>query len=187
VDVFVILAGSLAVVTLFEVPYQVWQHRDRLKMTRQDLKDELRDQEGSPQTRRRIRALRAKLARGRMMSEVPKATVVIVNPEHFAAALSYRDDRMRAPRLVAKGTGLTALRIRAVAGEHGVPVLEAPPLARSINRYVDLGDEIPTGLYAAVAEVLAYVYRLRAARDDGASPPPLPTDGRFTPPEEFDA
>ena len=187
VDILLILAGSLAAVTLFEVPYQVWQHRHRLRMSREDLKEELREQEGSPQTRRRIRGLRVKQARMRMMSEVPKADVVVVNPEHFAAALSYREDRMRAPRLVAKGTGLIALRIRAVAEEHAVPVIEAPPLARSINRYVELGDEIPAGLYGAVAEVLAYVYRLRAARDDGMPSPPLPDDGRFMPPGEYDA
>jgi flagellar biosynthesis protein FlhB len=184
---FLILAIALAVVTLFEVPYQVWQFRDQLKMSREEIKDELREQEGSPQTRRRIRSLRIKMARGRMMSEVPKSDVVVVNPEHFAAALSYRDDRMRAPRLVAKGTGLIALRIRAVAEEHGVPVIEAPPLARSINRFVELGDEIPSALYGAVAEVLAYVYRLKAARDAGNPLPPLPADGRFEPPEGFDA
>jgi flagellar biosynthetic protein FlhB len=186
-EVFLILAVSLAVVTVFEVPYQLWQHRDQLKMSRQEIKDEQKEQDGSPQTRRRIRGLRLKLARARMMSEVPKADVVVVNPEHFAVALSYREERMRAPRLVAKGTGLIALRIRAVADEHGVAVVEAPPLARSINRFVDLGDEIPVGLYRAVAEVLAYVYRLRTARDDGLPMPPLPEDGRFEPPEEFDA
>ena len=186
-EVFLILAVSLAVVTVFEVPYQLWQHRDQLKMSRQDIKDEQKEQDGSPQTRRRIRGLRLKLARARMMTEVPKADVVVVNPEHFAAALSYREERMRAPRLIAKGTGLIALRIRAVAEEHGIAVVEAPPLARSVNRFVDLGDEIPVGLYRAVAEVLAYVYRLRAARDDGLPTPPLPRDGRFEPPEEFDA
>jgi flagellar biosynthesis protein FlhB len=186
-EVFLILAAALLAVTLFEVPYQLWQHRDQLKMSRQELKDEHKEQEGSPQTRRRIRGLRIKMARARMMTEVPKADVVVVNPEHFAAALSYREDRMRAPRLIAKGTGLIALRIRAVAEEHGIAVVEAPPLARSINRFVDLGDEIPVGLYRAVAEVLAHVYRLKAARDYGAPIPPLPVDGRFEPPPEFDA
>jgi flagellar biosynthetic protein FlhB len=156
-------------------------------MSRQDIKDEQKEMEGSPQTRRRIRGLRVKLARARMMSEVPKADVVVVNPEHFAAALSYHEDRMRAPRLVAKGTGLIALRIRAVAVEQGVAVVEAPPLARSINRFVELGDEIPIGLYRAVAEVLAYVYRLRAARDGGEPAPAFPQDGRFDPPAEYDA
>jgi flagellar biosynthetic protein FlhB len=186
-EAFLILSVSLAVVTVFEVPYQLWQHRDQLKMSRQEIKDEQKEQDGSPQTRRRIRGLRLKLARARMMTEVPKADVVVVNPEHFAAALSYREERMRAPRLIAKGTGLIALRIRAVAEDHGIAVVEAPPLARSINRFVDLGDEIPVGLYRAVAEVLAYVYRLKAARDDGLPTPPLPQDGRFAPPEEFDA
>jgi flagellar biosynthesis protein FlhB len=186
-EVFLILAASIAVVTGFEVPYQLWQHRDQLKMSRQEVKDEQRDQEGSPQTRRRIRSLRIKMARARMMSEVPKADVVVVNPEHFAAALRYDEHRMRAPRLVAKGTALVALRIRSVAEEHGVPVIEAPPLARSINRFVDLGSEIPVGLYGAVAEVLAYVYRLKAARSEGTTAPPLPDDGRFEPPAELDA
>lgn len=186
-EVFVILAVALALVTVLEVPWQVWQHRDQLKMSRQELKDEQKEQEGSPQTKRRIRGLRIKIARARMMTEVPKADVVVVNPEHFAAALAYREDRMRAPRLVAKGTGLIAVRIRAVAEEHGVAVVEAPPLARSINRFVELGDDIPVGLYRAVAEVLAYVYKLRAARDDGVPLPPLPQDGRFDPPEEYDA
>jgi flagellar biosynthetic protein FlhB len=186
-EAFMILAVALAVMTLFEVPYQLWQFRDQFKMSREEIKDELREQEGNPQTRRRIRSLRIKLARGRMMSEVPKSDVVVVNPEHFAAALSYREDRMRAPRLVAKGTGLIALRIRAVAEEHGVPVVEAPPLARSINRFVDLGDEIPSALYGAVAEVLAYVYRLKTARDIGSPLPPPPEDGRFEPPEGLDA
>jgi flagellar biosynthetic protein FlhB len=184
---FLILAAALAVVTLFEVPYQLWQHRDQLKMSREEVKEEQKEQDGNPQTRRRIRGLRVKMARARMMSEVPRADVVVVNPEHFAAALAYREDRMRAPSLVAKGSGLIALRIRAVAEEHGIAVVEAPPLARSINRFVELGDEIPVGLYRAVAEVLAYVYRLRAARDDGMPLPPLPEDGRFAPPEEFDA
>lgn len=186
-EAFVILAVALAVLTLFEVPYQVWQFRDQFKMSRDEIKDEQREQEGSPQTRRRLRSLRIKMARGRMMSEVPKADVVVVNPEHFAAALSYREDRMRAPQLVAKGTGLIAFRIRTVAEEHAVPVVEAPPLARSINRFVDLGDEIPSGLYGAVAEVLAYVYRLKAAQDAGAPLPPLPADNRFEPPESLNA
>jgi flagellar biosynthesis protein FlhB len=185
IKAFLILAVALAVVTVFEIPYQLWQFRDQFKMSRQDIKEELREQEGSPQTKRRIRALRAKLARARMMSEVPKADVVVVNPEHFAAALSYKEDRMRAPHLVAKGTGLIALRIRAIAEENGVPVIEAPPLARSINRFVDLGEQIPVGLYGPVAEVLAYVYRLKATRDTGTPAPVLPADDRFAPPEEF--
>jgi flagellar biosynthetic protein FlhB len=186
-DLFLVLAAALAAVTALEVPYQIWSFRNRLKMTRQELRDELREQEGSPQTRRRIRNLRTRMARGRMMAEVAKADVVVVNPEHYAAALTYREGGMRAPRLVGKGTGLVALRIREIAAEHQVPVLEAPPLARAIVRYVELGDEIPIGLYGAVAEVLAYVYRLRAAREAGAPLPPVPGDDRFAPPPEYRA
>jgi flagellar biosynthetic protein FlhB len=184
-QIFLILAGSLVVVTLVEAPYQIWAHRDQLKMSRQDVRDEMRELDGSPQTRRRIRGLRVKLARMRMMSEVPKADVVIVNPEHYAAALSYREGGMRAPRLVAKGSGLVALRIRELAGEHSVPIVEAPPLARAIHRHVELGDEIPVALYAAVAEVLAYVYRLRAAQAARRPAPNLPADGRFEPPADY--
>jgi flagellar biosynthetic protein FlhB len=182
--IFLVLAASLVVLAILEVPYQVWAHRDRLKMTRQDIKDEMRELDGNPQTKRRIRLLRRRSARMRMASEVPKADVVVTNPEHYAAALSYREGKMRAPRLVAKGTGLVALRIREIAAEHGVPTIEAPPLARAICRFVELEDEIPTGLYPAVAEVLAYVYRLRLARNAGERAAP-PQYQRFEPPPEF--
>jgi flagellar biosynthetic protein FlhB len=153
-------------------------------MTRQEIRDEMRELDGSPQTKRRIRLLRRRSARMRMASEVAKADVVVTNPEHYAAALNYREGKMRAPHLVAKGTGLVALRIREIAAEHGVPVLEAPPLARAICRFVELDDEIPTALYPAVAEVLAYVYRMRIARDAGKPAPP-PQHQRFEPPPEF--
>ena len=185
--IFLVLAAALAGVVALEVPYHIWSHRDLLKMTRQELKDEAKDIDGNPHTKRRIKTLRRKFARARMMSQVAKAAAVVVNPEHYAAALSYDETRMRAPRLVAKGTGLTALRIRAVAAEHGVPVIEAPPLARAICRFVDLEDEIPVGLYQTVAEVLAYVYRLRIARETGLPAPARPADGRFDPPQEFEA
>ncbi|HTT78241.1 MAG TPA: flagellar type III secretion system protein FlhB [Stellaceae bacterium] len=184
---FVTMAVALAGVAALEIPYEIWAFRDRLKMTRQEVRDELREMEGSPQTKRRIRVLRHRLARLRMMSEVPKADVVIVNPEHYAAALRYRADSMRAPRLVAKGAGLVALRIRALAGKHEVPIVEAPRLARAICRYVELDEEIPTGLYPPVAEVLAHVYRLRAAQSAGAPPPPAPPSQRFEPAPEFAA
>ena len=185
-NVFLILSVSLAAVTVLEVPYQVWQHRDHMKMTRQDIRDEHRETDGSPETRRRIRGLRQKLARARMITEVQRADVVITNPEHYSTALKYDSERMVAPRLVAKGSGLIALKIREVAAEHGVPIIEAPPLTRAINKYVELGDEIPTGLYAAVAEVLAYVYGLRAARDAGRPAPNPPRDDRFQPPPDYD-
>jgi flagellar biosynthesis protein FlhB len=183
--IFLVLSASLCGLAVLEVPYQVWAHRDRLKMTRQEIKDELRELDGNQQTKRRIKLLRRRMARMRMASEVPKADVVVTNPEHYAAALQYRDDKMRAPRLVAKGTGLVAQRIREIAIEHRVPVIAAPPLARAICRYVELDDEIPASLYPPVAEVLAYVYRLRAAAASGRPPPPAPQDERFAPPPEF--
>ncbi|HEY1795504.1 MAG TPA: flagellar biosynthesis protein FlhB [Stellaceae bacterium] len=186
-NIFLVLAGALATVTILEVPYQVWQYRDQLKMSRQEIKDERREMDGSPETRRRIRGIQQKLARARMIVAVESADVVITNPEHYSAALKYDAQRMLAPRLVAKGSGLIALRIREVAAEHGVPIVEAPPLTRAINKYVELGGEIPTGLYGAVAEVLAYVYGLKAARDMGRPPPPnLPGGDRFQPPAEYD-
>jgi flagellar biosynthesis protein FlhB len=185
--IFLILATSLVGLALLEVPYQIWAHRDRLKMSRQDVKDELRELDGSPYTRRRIKLLRCRLARMRMAMEVPKADVVITNPEHYAAALQYQEGKMRAPRLIAKGTGLIALRIRDIAAEHRVPLIEAPPLARAICRFVELEDEIPAGLYAEVAEVLAHVYRVRIATDTGRPAPLLPPDQRFEPPPEFAA
>jgi flagellar biosynthesis protein FlhB len=180
-----VFAGSLAFVVALEIPYQLWSHQGHLKMTRQEVRDEMRDLEVNPHTKRRLRTLRRRLARMRMMTEVPRADVVITNPQHYAAALRYQEGAMRAPRLVAKGTGLVALRIRELATEHQVPIVEAPPLARAICRHVELEDEIPVGLYRAVAEVLAYIYRLRFARDSGQVPPPPPRDDRFEPPEEF--
>jgi flagellar biosynthesis protein FlhB len=185
--IFLVLAASLVGLAALEVPYQLWAHRDRLKMSRQQIKDELRELDGSPQTKRRIKLLRRRMARMRMAAEVPKADVVITNPEHYAAALQYREERMRAPRLVAKGAGLVASRIREIAVAHQVPVIEAPPLARAICRYVELEDEIPVALYPPVAEILAYVYRLQAAAASGDPPPPAPQDRRFDPPPEYPA
>jgi flagellar biosynthetic protein FlhB len=184
---FIILAVALLGLAMLELPYQAWAYRDRLKMTRQEIRDEQREFEGSPQTKNRIKGLRRRLARMRMMTEVPKANVVITNPDHYAAALSYREGQMLAPRLVAKGTGLVALRIREIADTHGVAIIAVPPLARAICRHVELGDEIPVGFYSPVAEVLAYVHRLRVAHATGAPPPRRPPEQRFAPPPEFAA
>ncbi|HZU89456.1 MAG TPA: EscU/YscU/HrcU family type III secretion system export apparatus switch protein, partial [Stellaceae bacterium] len=136
---FVILAAALFGLAALEAPYQLWAHRNRLKMTRQEVKDELRELDGSPQTKRRIRALRQRFARMRMMAEVAKADIIVTNPDHYAAALSYRASIMRAPRLVAKGSGLVALRICEVADQHGVARIAVPSLARAICRWVELG------------------------------------------------
>ncbi|MDE2167719.1 MAG: flagellar biosynthesis protein FlhB [Alphaproteobacteria bacterium] len=180
---FLLTSISLAVVVLLEVPYRMWSHRKDLRLSRQELRDEAREVEGNPQTKRRLKQLRRKAARARMMSQVPTADVVLTNPSHVAIALRYQQS-MRAPRLIAKGVGLIALRIREVAREHGVPVVEVPPLARSLYRYVEIEEEIPAALYRAVAEVLAFVYRLRAARAAGKPAPSAPSE-TFDPPAEL--
>jgi flagellar biosynthesis protein FlhB len=138
------------------------------------VREELKESDGSPEVKGRIRNLQRELARRRMMSEVPKADVVVVNPTHFAVALRYDERRMRAPLVVAKGADLIAARIREVASEHQVPIFEAPPLARALFRSVEIGAEIPAGLYVAVAQVLTYIYQLRTAQRAGAEPPPPP-------------
>ncbi|HYL49427.1 MAG TPA: flagellar type III secretion system protein FlhB, partial [Stellaceae bacterium] len=137
-QLFLLTSISLAIVVLLEVPYRIWSHRQDLRMSRQELRDEAREVEGNPQTKRRVKQMRRKVARARMMSQVPKADVVLTNPTHVSVALQYQQGTMRAPRLVAKGAGLVALRIREVAAEHDVPIVEAPPLARSLHRYVEI-------------------------------------------------
>ncbi|HVA35092.1 MAG TPA: flagellar biosynthesis protein FlhB [Stellaceae bacterium] len=181
---FLLTSISLAVVVLLEVPYRLWSHRQDLRMSRQELRDEAREVEGNPQTKRRLKQLRRKAARARMMTQVPKADVVLTNPSHVSVALRYQQSSMRAPRLVAKGVGLIALRIREVAAAHDVPIVEAPPLARSLHRYVEIEEEIPVALYRAVAEVLAFVYRLRAAHAEGKPAPSAPS-ATFDPPTEL--
>ena len=168
------LAGGLGVIAAIDVPWQLFNHRRQLRMSRQEIRDELKESEGSPEVRGRIRRMQQDVARRRMMQEVPKADVVVVNPTHFAVALRYDERRMRAPAVVAKGADEVAARIREVAAEHRVPIFEAPPLARALHRAVPIGGEIPTSLYVAVAQVLTYVYQVRAAGAAGAAPPPLP-------------
>ncbi len=159
---FVLLSASLAVVALVDVPLQIFQFNRNLRMTRQELRDEARESEGNPETKRRIRQMQQMVARRRMMQKVPTADVVIVNPTHFAVALKYDPKKMRAPRVLAKGVDLVALNIRRVAEENRVAVFESPKLARALYRSTDLDREIPTGLYLAVAQVLSYVFRVRA-------------------------
>jgi flagellar biosynthesis protein FlhB len=154
------LVGGLAVIAGIDVPFQLWRYYQGLRMTREELRQELKELEGDPQLKARIRSQQREIARRRMMAEVPKADVVVTNPTHFAVALKYDSDSMSAPQVVAKGMNLVAQKIREVADEHRVPVLESPPLARALYRHADLGDQIPAPLYTAVAEVMAYVYQL---------------------------
>lgn len=168
------LAGSLALIAGIDVPWQLFQHNKQLRMTRQEIRDEMKESEGNPEIKGKIRQLQQEVARRRMMAEVPKADVIVTNPTHFAVALRYDDKRMRAPIVVAKGADEVAARIREIANEHNVPVFEAPPLARALFRSVDLNREVPANLYIAVAQVLTYVYQLKAARKSGTEPPKPP-------------
>ncbi|MGQ0509178.1 MAG: EscU/YscU/HrcU family type III secretion system export apparatus switch protein [Betaproteobacteria bacterium] len=166
---FLALAASLALVAAIDVPFVLWRHARDLRMTLRETRDEARESEGDPQIRMRVRSLQREMARKRMMTEVPKADVVVTNPAHYAVALAYHAG-MRAPRVVAKGAGQIALSIRRVAHESGVAVLESPPLARALYRHAALGAPVPHGLYDAVAQVLAWVYQVRGAGRDGAAP-----------------
>jgi flagellar biosynthetic protein FlhB len=165
-----LIIGSLLLVAGIDVPYQLWSHAHKLRMSREDLRQEHKESDGDPQVKAQIRRQQQQMARRRMMAEVPKADIIVTNPTHFAVALKYIDKDMRAPRVIAKGTDLVALRIRAMAEEHKIPVLEAPPLTRALYRHTKLGDEIPAALYAAVAEVLAWAYQLQRAAEGGAAP-----------------
>ena len=171
------MVAGLALIAMIDVPFQLWQYYSRLKMTREELKQEYKEMEGDPQLKARIRSTQREAARKRMMAEVPKADVVVTNPTHFAVALKYDAGKMGAPKVVAKGMNLVAQKIRELADEHKVPLLEAPPLARALYRHADIGDQIPATLYTAVAEVMAYVYQLdqyaAGALGLQAPPPPL--------------
>jgi flagellar biosynthetic protein FlhB len=167
------LGGALAFIALVDVPLALWQFNKSMRMTRQEIREEQKESEGSPEIKSRIRRVQQAMARKRMMQEVPKANVVITNPTHYAVALQYDETRMRAPIVVAIGQDLIAQRIREIAVEHKVPLVEAPPLARALHASCELGDEIPARLYAAVARILVYVYQLRTAGRRG-EPTPMP-------------
>ncbi len=173
-DAFLTLAGSVALIAAIDVPWQLWQHARKLRMTRTEVREEMKESEGSPETKGRIRSIQRELARRRMMADVPKADVVVVNPTHYAVALRYLESRMRAPVVVAKGMDLVAARIRAVAEEHRVPIFQAPPLARALHRHVEIGTEIPAALYVAVAQVLTHLAHVRSAARYGQAAPPPP-------------
>jgi len=167
--------GVLIALALVDGPMQWFLFRRRMRMTRQEAKEEFKESEGDPHIKGRIRAKQRALAQRRMLTEVPTADVVVTNPTHFAVALNYKDGVMAAPRVVAKGADLWAARIRDLAQEHRVPILEAPPLARALYRHVEVDQEIPADLYAAVAQVLAWVYQLSLYESGRAVPPQKPS------------
>ena len=169
------LACSLILIAAVDIPFQLWDNKQKMKMTKQEVKDEYKDSEGKPEVKSRIRQLQREMAERRMMGEVPKADVVITNPTHFAVALKYDPIKSGAPVVIAKGADFTALRIREVAAEHDIIVLESPPLARAVFYSTELDQQIPSGLYLAVAQVLAYVFQLRQYRaGQGKRPGPMP-------------
>jgi flagellar biosynthetic protein FlhB len=170
---YVLLAG-LAVVVAIDVPFQLWRHNDSLKMTREELKQEAKETDGDPHVKARIRQQQRAASKRRMMSEVPKADFVVTNPTHYAVALKYDPASMRAPRVIAKGGDLIALNIRELAEKHSIPILEQPPLARSLYKHTQLEQEIPPALYSAVAEVLAYIFQLRAFEQGSGAYPNQP-------------
>lgn len=168
--------AGMFVVAALDVPYQMWSYHKKLRMTKEEVKREHRESEGDPHVKARIRSQQRAMARRRMMSEVPKADVVVTNPTHYSVALKYREDKMRAPIVVAKGSHLMAAKIKEIAKENNVPILEAPPLARALHKHCDLGEAIPEALFTAVAEVLAYVYQLRRYKQVGGAYPDTPHD-----------
>ncbi|PKH26982.1 flagellar biosynthesis protein FlhB [Enterobacterales bacterium CwR94] len=158
----------------FDIFWQLYSYFKNLRMTRQDIRDEFKQQEGDPHVKGRIRQQMQAAARRRMMQDVPKADVIVTNPTHYAVALRYDEKKMSAPKVLAKGAGEIALRIRELGSEHRVPILEAPPLARALYRHSDIGQQIPGQLYAAVAEVLAWVWQVRRWKLEGGLIPKKP-------------
>ena len=181
---FLFIVGGLGIVAAIDAPYQMWHYANKLKMTRQEVIQESKESEGNPQVKGKIRQLQRQMAQRRMMADVPTADVVVTNPTHYAVALKYTDGAGGAPRVVAKGTDEVAAKIRELAKENNVALLEAPPLARALHKHTEIGDEIPEALYSAVAEVLAYVFQLRAFNKGGAAHPDRPT--RLAVPDELD-
>lgn len=182
-DISVLLIGCMLVIILslipmvaFDVIYQLWSNFKKLRMSLKEIKDEFKNQEGDPQIKARVRQLQRQMAQQRMMTDVPTADVVVNNPTHYSVALKYQEGAMGAPMVVASGSGLIALRIRELAEENRVPMLEAPPLARALYRHCDPGTPVPAELYSAVAEVLAWVYGLKRWRKGYGSRPLTPKD-----------
>jgi len=178
---FMLLVGALFVITLFDVPFQLWSYQQELKMTKQEVKDEYKDTEGKPEVKSRLARLQRELLKRRFAIEVPKADVIITNPTHYAVALKYDQKSMKAPKVLAKGVDLMAQRIMEIADSHKVPRVSLPPLARSIYFHTEIGDEIPSELYVSVAQVLAYVHQLKLYKRGKLKKPKLPVNVEIPP------
>jgi flagellar biosynthetic protein FlhB len=172
--VTIVLSAVTILIAVIDVPFQIFDHSEKLKMTLQDVKDEMKDTDGRPEVKGRIRQLQQEMANKRMMSDVPDADVVITNPTHFAIAVKYKPDSMNTPIVVAKGVDAVALNIRKVAGANNVEIIESPRLARAIYYTTKIDEEIPAGLYIAVAKILAYVFQLQNFRRGRGDRPTYP-------------
>ncbi|MDQ1213504.1 flagellar biosynthesis protein FlhB [Pantoea anthophila] len=171
-----IVIGALIPMMGYDVFYQLMSFIKKLRMSRQEIRDEFKQSEGDPHVKNRIRQLRRAMAQSRMMEDVPRADVIVNNPTHYSVAISWQEGKMAAPVVLAKGAGDIALRIRTQAQQHKIPMLEAPPLARALYRHCDIGEPIPAELYGVVAEVLAWVYNLRRWRKAGGTMPKKPNN-----------
>jgi len=171
---FLVLSCATIIIAMIDVPFQIYDHQKKLRMTKQEVKDEYKDSEGKPEVKGKIRQLQREMAQRRMMQDVPTADVVITNPTHYAVALKYDQDSMGAPVVVAKGADEVAFKIMEVAREYKVEVLRTPPLTRAVYHNSEIGEEIPDGLYMAIAQVLAYVFQLRQFRKGRGPKPGMP-------------
>lgn len=181
----IFLSTSTLIIAAIDIPFQIWDHTKKLRMSKQDIKDELKDSEGKPEVKGKIRQMQMQLAQNRMMASVPEADVIITNPTHYSIALKYNPESMSAPILLAKGIDHQAMRIRKVAKEHKIDFIESPALARSIYYTTEVEEEVPEGLYVAVAQILAYIFQLRefrkgkAGKPDRPRSPQIPKDMRY--------
>ena len=181
---FISIVSALVFIAAIDVPYQLYHYANKLKMTKEEVRQESKESEGNPEIKARVRQQQREMAKRRMMSEIPKADVVITNPTHYAVAIKYQEAGMRAPVVVAKGADAIALKIREIAAENNIVTMESPKLARALFAHTELGSEIPEALYSAVAEVLAYVFQMRIFKKEGGFRPEAPKT--LPVPEELD-
>lgn len=171
---FLWIASVLVVIAAIDVPFQLYSYSEKMKMTKEEVKQESKESEGNPEIKARIRQQQREMSRRRMMAAVPTADVVITNPTHYAVAIKYKGEGMRAPVVIAKGTDAVAMKIREIAAENNIVTMEAPKLARALYAHTELDQEIPEALYSAVAEVLAYVFQMRIFKNEGGFQPEIP-------------
>lgn len=178
-----LISCTLLIVVAIDIPFQIWQHANQLKMTKQEIKDEYKETEGKPEVKGRIRMLQREMTQRRMMADVPSADVIVTNPEHYSVALRYDQSKDSAPIVVAKGVDHIAMKIREIAREHNIDILPAPPLARALYHSTELEQQIPDGLFAAVAQILAYIFQMKQYKKKGGTRPELDEDALTIPDE----